>query len=208
MPLLGAEKQYFRSPPWKIPSDQSSDVIWNKRGENSIISIAPDSGQLIHPTARSMVRSAIDAESNPLLAPYRSGLQNLLTRTLRKFFKNNLRIVDGHSGSLDAFCIDANLVAHWTNLGYVEEAAIRDHILQSLISHPDLYDNQADALIILFKLAGATFEAYAGPSVVDRCFELLNGHSYNPPHPDWDQRHYDYIQPRTELIQVSVPCVG
>ena len=55
---------------------------------------------------------------------------------------------------------------------------IRDHILQSLISHPKLYDHQADALIILLKLAGATFAAYADPSVVDRCFELLKHHKF------------------------------
>ena len=57
----------------------------------------------------------------------------------------------------------------------MEEPAIRNHILQSLIdiSHPKLYDHQADALVILFKLAGATFEAYADPSAVDRCFKLL-----------------------------------
>ena len=54
-----------------------------------------------------------------------------------------------------------------TNLGYVEEAAIRDRILQSLISHPKLYGHQADALTTLFKLMGATFEAYADPSVLN-----------------------------------------
>jgi len=189
----------------KIPSDQISDVIWNKRGESPI---DPDSGQIIHPTARSMVCFAINAESDPLLASYGSGLQNLLPRSLRKFFKNNLRIVDGHSGILSAFCADANLVAHWANLGYVEEATIRDHILQSLISHPELYDHQADALIILFKLAGATFNAYADPSVVDRCFELLDRHSYNPPYPIWEGRYrVRYIPPRSNLIRVSASCV-
>jgi hypothetical protein len=74
------------------------------------------------------------------------------------------------------FYADANLIAHWANLGLVEENAIRNHILQSLISHPKLYIHQANALVILFKVAGATFEAYADPSVVDRCFELLKDH--------------------------------
>ena len=82
---------------------------------------------------------------------------------------------DAWTPLLRGFCEDTNLVAHWTNLGLVGEAAIRNHILQSLISHPMLYNHQADALIVLFKLAGAAFEAYAGPSVVDRCLELLNG---------------------------------
>ena len=76
----------------------------------------------------------------------------------------------------EQFLADANFVAHWVNLGYVEESAIRNHILQALISHPKLYDHQAGALIILFKLAGATFQKYADPSVVDRCFELLEAH--------------------------------
>ena len=40
------------------------------------------------------------------------------------------------------FYADTNLIAHWANLGYVEEPAIRNHILQSLISHPKLYDHR------------------------------------------------------------------
>ena len=79
-------------------------------------------------------------------------------------------------GSCQEFYADVNLIARWANLGYVEEAAIRSHILQSLVSHPTLHDHQAWALIILFKLAGATFGAFADPSVVDRCFELLKNH--------------------------------
>ena len=83
------------------------------------------------------------------------------------------------SSSIDgSFFVEANLIAHWVNLGYVEEAAIRNHILQSLISDQKLYDHQADALIVLFKIAGATFEAYVDPSVVDRCFDLLKHHKY------------------------------
>ena len=67
------------------------------------------------------------------------------------------------------FALDSNLIAQWANLGYVEETAIRNRILQSLISFRKLYDHQADAMIVLFKIAGATFEAYtrtpeSGPS--------------------------------------------
>ena len=107
----------------------------------------------------------------------------------------------------DAVCefyADANLVAHWANLGYLEENAIRHRVLQSLISHPRLYDHQADALIILFKLAGATFEAYADPSVVNRCFELLKGHSYRGPYPHQSSNDY-YRGMKRDLVQVSVP---
>ena len=70
----------------------------------------------------------------------------------------------------------ANLIASWANLGYVEESAIHDHILRSPTSFPKLCDHQASAIIVLFKIAGATFEAYADPSVVDRCFQLLKNH--------------------------------
>ena len=92
-------------------------------------------------------------------------------------------------------CVEANLIAHWANLGYVEEAAIHNLILQSLISHPKLYDHQADVLIILFKLAGTTFEAYADPSVVNRCFELLKD-------------HYNHSSVKKELVRVSAPALG
>jgi len=87
-----------------------------------------------------------------------------------------------------------NFIARWANLGFVKEAVIRDHILQSLISHPKLYDHQADALIILFKLAGATFETYADPSVVDRCFQLLQG-------------HYTRNSEKRKMVQVHTPHV-
>ena len=72
-------------------------------------------------------------------------------------------VVDGIEGDV---YVDANLIAHWAKLGFVEEDVIRNHILQSLISHPRLCGHQAGALIILLKLAGATFEAYAYPSMV------------------------------------------
>ena len=89
----------------------------------------------------------------------------------------NVRDVElGRRYHPEQFLADANFVAHWVNLGYVGESPVRNHILQSLISHPALYEHQADALIILFKLAGATFEKYVEPSVVDRCFELLKGY--------------------------------
>ena len=191
----------------QIPSDQISDPIWHNRAGGSI---APQQGELFHSTAHLVLRFASDVESDPLLAPHSSGLQSRLSaRTLREFFKNNLKVVDGYGGwILEYFYADANLIAHWVNLGYVEEAAIRNYILQSLISHPKLNDHQADALIILFKLAGTTFAAYADPSVVDRCFELLKGHNYTSPYPSHTQAHRNYIQQRTELVQVNASCTA
>ena len=161
----------------QTPTDRLFDAIWNNRWMGSS-TINPTKGKLINSAAQMIVRFAGDAESDHLLSPHNSRLQTrLCAQTLREFFNNNLRICCGN-GNGDNICADANLIAHWANLGYVEEAVIRNHILQSLISHPKLYDHQADALIILFKLAGTTFEAYADPSVVNRCFELLKDHKY------------------------------
>ena len=168
----------------QIPSGQVFDAIWNTRLMGSKINFL-SSGNLIHSAAHLILRFASDAESDHLIGPYNSGLRSrLCAKSLQKFFSDNLSIARGWDAkSFYDFCTDANLIAHWTNLGYVEEAAIRNHILQSLISHPTLHDHQAYALIILFKLAGATFQAYTGQSVVDRCFELLKNHrTYDPEH--------------------------
>jgi hypothetical protein len=182
------------------------------------------SHKLIHPTAHSILRFASDAESDRILAPHNSGLQRRLsTKTLQDFFSSNLTAVwhkglqeqapkakppqsasvfgqpqsdplQSQNSTLQHFYGDTNFIAHWANLGYVKEVDIRNHILQSLISHPKLYGHQADALIILFKLAGATFGAYVDPAVVDRCFKLLNA-NYTRDSTDW------------ELFQVRAFCV-
>ena len=212
------------------PYDRIFDAILTNRGTDSSM-IDPGRGKLIHSTAHLIIRFASDIESDHLLSPHNSGLQSrLCARTLREFFDGNAGACGGN-GTGD-ICVDANLIAHWANLGYVEEAVIRNHILQSLISHPKLYDHQADALIILFKLAGATFEAYADPSVVDRCFELLKDYKYHNPdlnnfnnsHPNYDSsrsnpiyyldsywsgvlnRGKSYDLMKKELVQVRAPC--
>ena len=191
----------------QIPSDEIFNAIWNNRTRGS--TIEHGNGNLIHSTAHLTLRFANDAELDRILAPHCSGLQSrLCTRTLRDFFDCNLAGVgyreSGHGErgvNMSTLYEDANLIAHWTNLGYVEEDAIRNHILQSLISHPELYDHQAKALIILFKLAGDTFEAFAGPSVIDRCFELLKDHCSSDPH------HSRYDPVKTRLVQVRAPHV-
>ena len=178
----------------EIPSDQISNDIWNQRGSAKV---SPSDGDLFHPTTHLIFRLARDAESDCILGPHSTGLQSrLCSRTLRNFFENNVtgvRHLKNYGDSLKLWqyhepdearrvhhqsAVDANLIAHWANSGYVAETTIRNHILQSLVSHPKLYDHQADAIIILFKIAGATFEAYADPPVVDRCFELLKDY-YN-----------------------------
>jgi len=174
----------------QIPSDQIFDAIWSRRMAG--LKIDRDRGKLTHSAAHLLLRFASDVESDHILSPDNSGLQDRLCKSsLLEFFRINLEIVPRtkldyrYEHPWDTFYADASLVAYWANLGYVEETSIRDHILQSLISHPKLYDHQANALIILFKLAGATFEAFADPSVVDRCFELLKG-SYGRDTPKWE----------------------
>jgi hypothetical protein len=179
----------------QIPPDLTFNTILDNRAG---VSIHPGRGEIIHTTAHLITRFARDAESDPILSPHNAGLQSrLCTRILREWFNDNLKSVQcveagswvGYKG---CFHPEANLIAHWANLGYVEEAAIRDHILQSLISHPKLYNHQANALVILFKLAGATFGEYVDPSVVDRCFERLNG-------------HYSENSVQWKLLQVRAP---
>ena len=166
-----------------ITSDRAYDAIWSRRGDGSINSA---DGKLIHSAADLIVRFAcnVAAEPESIPAPRTSGLPSRLSTTsLQEFFSDNLMVVyykenTDENGPVGNFYTNVNLIARWANLGYVEEVAICNHILQSLISHPKLYDHQADALVILFKLAGATFEAYAEPSVVDRCFQLFQYHEY------------------------------
>ena len=149
------------------------NAIWNNRKSGSKIDWSD--GKLVHAAAHLILRFASDIESDHITAPHASGLQSRLCNSaLQQFFSNNLSAVRG--GAFNDLYADANLIAHWANLGYVEETAIRNHILQSLISHPKLHDHQAYTLMILFKLAGATFEAYVDQAVVDRCFELLKNH--------------------------------
>jgi len=139
---------------------------------------------LVHPAAHLILRLARDVESDHLLAPHGEGFRTRLSaKILLEFFRTNLTLVRGDSypNHSQSFRTNTNLIAHCINLGHVEEDAIRNHIIQSLTAHPTLYDHQADALIILFKLAGATFETYADPSVVDRCFDLLKDHDFRDP---------------------------
>ena len=168
-----------------MTSDLIFRDIWNNKGGGSA---GNPTSALTHSNARLIVRFASDVESDRILSPHGTGLQNRLCReSLREFFGDNMGIASriGRSQGphaiklLHEFYVHTDLVAHWANLGYVEETTIRDRILQSLISHPTLYEHQANALLTLFKLAGATFEAYAGSSLVDRCFELLKNYCYS-----------------------------
>lgn len=188
----------------QVPSDPIFDAIWDNR---VAASINPEEGEIFHSSAHLLSRFASDVESDPILAPYSPDLQSrLCARSLQEFATNNLIMATHwceHSTTV-AFYADVNLIAHWVNLGYVEEAAIRNYILQSLLSHPVVYHHQMLALVILFKLAGATFEAYTDSSVVDRCFELLGTHSSSY---DTGRRDKRYVE-LTRRVKVRTPCAA
>ena len=160
---------------YQIPPDLILQAIAPSRPNSPI---DPGRGELVPPYAQSILRFASDVESDPVLAPYNSGFQSRLCALIQEeFYADNLMLASSER-SLRAsyFYAETHLLAHWANLGYVEEHAIRNHILQSLIFHPTLYDHQACALFILFKIAGATFAAYTDPAVFDQCLELIRGH--------------------------------
>ena len=181
-----------------IPSDPLLDDIW-KMTRKTNFKDRSSWGKLTQPTADLIVRFVSDAESDPTLTHHIPQLQTrLCRRVLQEFFgdimwntsrpssESNLRVMR------DLY-LDAALIAHWANLGCVEEHAIRHQVLQSLISNSKISDYRADALYILLKIAGATFEAYVEASVLDRCFELLKGHRHGDPK-------------KGKLIQVSALC--
>ena len=200
----------------QVTSDQAFYAIWNKKKAGSINTRR---GEVIYATAPLILRFAgdVDGGAPNILVPHGSGLRSrLCTTSLREFFSDNLTLAwcgenRNGGGPVVNFYANTNLIAHWVNLGYVEEATIRDHILQSLISHPKLHDHQADALVILFKLAGATFAACTDPSVVDRCFELLQNHEFHNPY-GRSYRYPDEVHPadsydltKKGLLQVRTP---
>ena len=166
---------------FQITPDKIFDDIWKIWGRG-IEAVSQKDGKFTHPTAHLVIRFARDAESNSALAPHIAGLQSRLSlKNLQYFLELNMRCgYQSDDGCHNALICRANLIAGWANLGCIEESVIRNHILQPLIDTSDplprLRDYNADAIITLFKMAGATFEAYADPSVVDRCFELLKDH--------------------------------
>ena len=139
--------------------------------------LKPEQGKFIHPAARLYARFIRDIEAGEKMSEQVLGLKQKCAKRVDNFFEDNLSIIrSGNQQEKTCFLALTNCIASWANLGYVEEVALLDQILQSLTSSPKLHDYQADALIVLFTLAGGTFEAYVDPSVVDRCFELLKGY--------------------------------
>ena len=162
----------------EIPSDLIFDSVWNQIRNRQLPS--HNNWCISYPTSPLMLRFASDAESDSTLASHSAGLRSRLCASiLREFFDNGLGVLHrGHNPS-SGYLLEVNLIAHSVNLGYIEETAIREHILQFLISGtspPTIYQYPVFALGVLLKIAGDTFEAYTGSSVVDRCFELLRGY--------------------------------
>jgi len=163
----------------QIPSDLALDSIYESRE-----SAPHDHPYFNYPAAPLILRLVNDVESDPTLAPYTTRTRSrFCAKILQKFFDDDLKALYDSSNPNRCYSYaDLNFIAHCANLGYLEEDTIRDHILQSIISHDQLYNHHAIALAILFKIAGATFAAYVDPVVVDRCFELLKTHCN---HNDW-----------------------
>jgi hypothetical protein len=158
--------------------------------------LKPDNGDFIHPAVHLYHRFVRDIEVDPTMSAQVPKLARSFEAAVDRCFEQNLSIVGiqdmvereqyRYSSDIERlgrerveFARQINLVACWANLGYVKRVVIRDHILQSLTSLPKLYNHQADAIIILFKTAGATFGTFADPSLVDRCLELLKNHYSN-----------------------------
>ena len=158
----------------QIPSDLIFNSIWQPIRNREIPS--DNSLGISYPTSPLILRFASDAESDTILAPHCAGLQSrLCTGILTEFFDHWLGILYREHRPGNDYLLDANLIAHGVNLGYIEETVIRNHILQFLTdtSRPTPYTFQGFALCVLLKIAGATFEAYTDSSVIDRCFEFL-----------------------------------
>jgi len=131
-------------------------------------------GELIHSNIHLLLRFITDAERDPVLSTYAIGLHDRLCReSLEQFFRHSLDHIAGGEAPPE-FYARVNLIAHWVNLGHVSLEDIRDHILQSLtFLHPTVRSYQLNSMMILLKIAGATFAAHVDPSVMDRCYDLI-----------------------------------
>ena len=137
----------------------------------------PVGGNLIHSTVQLLLRFVTDAEQDSTLSTYAVGLHEQLCRSsLDEFFRQILGCMSGSTqAQLSEFYTQTNLIAHWVNLGYVRLEDVRDRILQSLTGtiYPTAHPYQLNSLLILLKISGATFAAYADPSVMDHCCDLV-----------------------------------
>ena len=160
---------------FQLPADEIFDAIYENRASD------PPHHTSIYPKASIILRFIDHIESDAALAPQCAGFRGrFCTRILQNFFDDDMRVLYVYPGSVpNDYYPDVNYIAHCANLGYLEKNTIRNHILQSLISHTKMYEHQVSALALLFKIAGATFEAYTDPAVINNCFEILNSNLYS-----------------------------
>ena len=162
----------------QIPPDLIFDSIWKQIKNRKFHSL--NNWGISFPASPLILRFARDAEPDSTLSSHSAGLKSrLFTNVLTEFFDHGLGVLCCGNGRSSDYLLDVNFIAHGVNLGYIEETAIREHILQFLIGGitcPAQYHCRVFALCVLLKIAGATFDAYADSSVVDRCIELLKGY--------------------------------
>ena len=162
-----------------IPGDQLyNDILTSMKPEL----VDPSSAQLIHSTSRRLLRFVTEVGNDPLLSAFVSGThERLCLQSLKNFFAINLDFMLGKDrpiAELRRFYTDANFLAHWANLGYLNVEDVRSHILQSLTFRPTTFTYQSNSLAVLLNISGATFAAYVDSSVMDRCCDVLK--SVNP----------------------------
>lgn len=162
---------------FQLPADMIFDTIYAYRASGAPYNVT------IYPKTGLTLRLVDDIESDPAFAPHCAGFRSrFCAKILQSFFDNDMGVVysgSSYTSAPDIYYVDVNYIAYCVNLGYIGEKTIRNHILQSLFSHTKMHQHQVTALAILFKLAGATFEAYADPAAINRCFEILNEYPYS-----------------------------
>lgn len=143
----------------QIPSDVVFDSIWNHKRD------FPLDNYIFHPTSPLVYRFASDAESDHILAPYSIELRSRLNACiLQEFLAINVALTYTSSYSRTDFLVDANLIAHCANLGYIEETAIRN-------------PNVPPAILNRMMSASAWWSYKEGwTSVIDQCFHCLSDH--------------------------------
>ena len=160
-----------------IPDDQLQNAILeNMRPEL----VYPSSSQLIHPTTHLLVQLITDTEPNPVSPTH----VQLCQSSLKDFFADNSAFyfrTSVHSSDWRKFYTNVNFLAHWVNVGCLNVEDVRDHILQSLTCRPVPGFYQLCSLLILLKIAGATFAAYVDPSVMDHCLRVLKSSGFSLP---------------------------
>ena len=134
--------------------------------------------QLVHPTSHLLLQFITDVELNPVSSTH----ARLCHSSLHDFFADNSYLDFCPSAwggdKMREFYTNVNLLAHFVNLGHVGVEDVQDHILQSLTFRPIPQNHQLCSLLILLKIAGATFAAYVDPSFMDRCLNVLKSAEY------------------------------